>query len=598
MSNDEKYIAAKLEGAGLEMLPKILELLRSSGISESCYAYKLRVKNENKLLEKKTRKTVERPDYDLHQITDVVGLRLVTLFKADMVSLFDEIVSAIAHRNGVRPNPFMANSIEEIIIYNGTTMLDELPLQIKGRAEKLVPSIKTLVKNSPEGYSSIHLVCRLDRAVDCLNLLTPAYALPIEIQIRTVFEDAWGEIDHKYGYVNRSGKEVGTPINNPDYVLAHLRVLKRFADACMEYADCIRKEAADPNQTISPPSTVISVDADEELISRLRELGVSNHYMAGYENARQVKLAAVQKRSEEKKEADQLYLDAAEQFRELAEQYTGGECHPDLGEGDKLALYYARMNESFCLMSVGSKELITAALHIYKHLEALYPDFPLLKMRTGQAYGKLGQIDFAIAKIRESGELATKVKQSLELSEGVWPDSFPRVDYEHFRKSQPKLLGYYIWNMVQSLGDDKQEEKSALFFEAYNITKSCLDAVKNDTSEMLSVRNNLIYYALGYLTHTKDSNSSITDDLKNGLKMHLEYVEHTASDLTNLDIDTLDTIVRAFAFLGRVKEAKQLAETLIDKCLLDKDFVDSEMKVKLIRSAREIINTGHVGNIE
>ncbi len=316
MNSNDNYIAAKLENAGVEMGQKMLEFLRNTGISDSCYAYKLRVKSEAKLLEKKAIKKLikDKADYDLHKITDVVGLRLVTLFKSDMVDLFNEVVSAISHKNDVKPNPFSADSLEEIIVYIGTTMLDELPLQIKESAKELCPNVEVSVVNSKEGYSSIHIVSRLNKAVNCDTLPT-GYFLPIEIQIRTVFEDAWGEIDHKYGYVIRTGKDVGTPINNPDYVLAHLKVLKRFADACMEYADCIREEAAGSTQPSSSTSKVVSVDADDELLERLKCLGVSPNYLDGYEKARQLKLSAMRIRRDNRKQSDQLYLDAAERFR-------------------------------------------------------------------------------------------------------------------------------------------------------------------------------------------------------------------------------------------------------------------------------------------
>ena len=367
----------------------------------------------------------------------------------------------------------------------------------------------------------------------------------------------------------------------------------------MEYADCIRDEALGSTQPSAPPSVVISVDADEELLVRLKHLGVSSDFIAGYENARQLKLSAAKKRVDDRKQGDQLYLDAAEQFREIADIYTGGDCHPDLKEGDRLALYYARMNEAICLMSVGTRELVTTALHIYKHLEGHYPDFPLLKMRIGQAYGKLGQFDLAIAKIRESGALASNIVRIVKANgRNDWPDSFPKVDYEHFEKSQPKLLGYYLWSKTRNLGEDEHATKAALFLEAYNITKTCLTSIKNEVDEMVTVHNNLLYYAIGYLTHTKDNPLARQGNFQDNLNGHLAYIEHATPDQKELDIDTLDTVVRAYAYVGRAKEAKQFANILIDKCLADKEFGDAEIKIQLIRSAKQIINTGHLISVD
>ncbi len=158
---------------------------------------------------------------------------------------------------------------------------------------------------------------------------------------------------------------------------------------------------------------------------------------------------------------------------------------------------------------------------------------------------------------------------------------------------------YYIWNKIQSLADDDSEGKAALFLDAYNITKTCLDSIESDTNEMMSVRNNLLYYAIGYLTHSSTNiNTANIVNLQTEMRGHLEYIEQASSDLASLDIDTLDTVVRAYAYTGQTKEAKQFADMLIDKCLVDTEFGDSEIKMKIIRSAREIINTGQLVDIE
>jgi hypothetical protein len=98
-------------------------------------------------------------------------------------------------------------------------------------------------------------------------------------------------------------------------------------------------------------------------------------------------------------------LDAAEQYRKLI---------LDLGdlkesEGDKFIYYYLRMNEAICLMSTNDRDQVVAAHGIYHSLESIYPSFPLLKMRLGQALGKLGHLDEAILRLRESGSIAEKI---------------------------------------------------------------------------------------------------------------------------------------------------------------------------------------------
>lgn len=54
--DDPKYIASKLEMEGIAQMPKVLQMLRDSSLSDLCYAYKIRTKSEKKLIEKVERK--------------------------------------------------------------------------------------------------------------------------------------------------------------------------------------------------------------------------------------------------------------------------------------------------------------------------------------------------------------------------------------------------------------------------------------------------------------------------------------------------------------------------------------------------------------
>ena len=68
------------------------------------------------------------------------------------------------------------------------------------------------------GYSSIHYQVELGENSDATDELK---ALQIEIQLRTILEEAWGEIDHKYRYVySRSGASLPEYIHTGFYDLS------------------------------------------------------------------------------------------------------------------------------------------------------------------------------------------------------------------------------------------------------------------------------------------------------------------------------------------------------------------------------------------
>lgn len=559
--DDPKYIASKLEMEGIAQMPKVLQMLRDSSLSDLCYAYKIRTKSEKKLIEKVERKKENCISYSLADITDIVGLRLVALFRAEMVEIFNGILTAITHSNGINPNPFVNGPPKEIIIYKGSSnVYDELPARLNEIAAKLCPNCIIKEEHSKEGYSSIHLVTYLAKTPEIS--LPNDYKIPIEIQIRSVFEDAWGEIDHKFGYITRSGKNLGKPINNPEFVLAHLKVLKRFSDACMEYADVIWSEAIGEPTSLTATRKVVPVASDNDIVHRFKTLNIPPDILEKYCSIREIKNKAEARSDRDPSEAKVLYLDAAEQFRNLAH---------DLGnlkesEENKLIHYYLRMNEAVCLMSTNVRDQVIAAHGIYQNLENKYSNFPLLKMRLGQALGKLGHLDDALLRLREAGSSAEGIASEYShKKESDWPDYLPRTDYEHIIRNQPKLLGYHIWLKIQSLATQQENEKNSLFKEAYEVTKKGLKDVITDTKQTLSMHNNLLYYALGCLTRADtDKDRAIFNQQ---LTEHLSYIEnHISYNYTLLTITHADTVMKAYEVLGRKKDAIKVAEILVDKC--------------------------------
>lgn len=531
-----KYIASKLEMEGIAQMPKVLQMLRDSGLSDLCYAYKIRTKSEEKLIEKVERKKENCVSYSLADITDIVGLRLVALFRAEMVEIFNGVLTAITHSNGINPNPFVNGSPKEIIIYKGSSnVYDELPARLNEIVARLCPTCIIKEEHSKEGYSSIHLVTYLDKTPKIS--LPDAYKIPIEIQIRSVFEDAWGEIDHKFGYITRSGKNLGKPINNPEFVLEHLKVLKRFSDACMEYADVIWGEAIGEPTSLIATRKVVPVASDNDIVHRFKALNIPSNIIEKYCSIREIKNKAEAQMDSDPFEGKALYLDAAEQFRNLIH---------DLGdlkesENDKFIYYYLRMNEAVCLMSTNVRDQVIAAHGIYQNLESKYSNFPLLKMRLGQALGKLGHLDDALLRLREAGSSAERIASEYShKQESDWPDYLPRTDYEHIIRHQPKLLGYHIWLKIQSIAPQQENEKNSLFKEAYEVTKKGLKDVITDTKQTLSMHNNLLYYALGCLIRADTDKDRALFNQQ--LTEHLSYIEeHISCNYGSLTITHADT---------------------------------------------------------
>lgn len=180
----------------------------AEAIQQCPYVHSLsyRVKDEEHLVEKIIRKnpdylekgdSLSKSNYEKY-ITDLMGIRILLLFKSDWISVHSYLMEKYAD------------------------VLNEPPFAYirKGDDDRLYKGKIEIKEDKP--YRSVHYVLRTSNG------------LGIEIQVRTLYEEAWSEIDHKLRYpynlqnemlrnyidiMNRLtglGDEMGTFIN--DYI--------------------------------------------------------------------------------------------------------------------------------------------------------------------------------------------------------------------------------------------------------------------------------------------------------------------------------------------------------------------------------------------
>ena len=118
---------------------------------------------------------------------------------------------------------------------------------------------------SYSGYSSIHYQVKLGQNSDAPSGLKD---LQFEFQLRTILEEAWGEIDHKYRYVrSRNGMALPEYIHTGFYNLsAYLQVAALQAEYLCRLAEAhSRKKSSKFSGKQETPSLteVSSIDVDE-----------------------------------------------------------------------------------------------------------------------------------------------------------------------------------------------------------------------------------------------------------------------------------------------------------------------------------------------
>ena len=151
---------------------------------QSVHSTRVRVKTPVSLVRKIVRKHTEDPKRDItlenyrDDVRDLIGLRALHLFKEDWKPIHEGILQIWRlHPKDKKP-----------LAYHRGGDSQELRQQWKDAG--------CLVKPKDAGYRSIHYI-----VIDAPNQRDKFCA---EIQVRTVFEEAWSEIDHRVRYPDYS----------------------------------------------------------------------------------------------------------------------------------------------------------------------------------------------------------------------------------------------------------------------------------------------------------------------------------------------------------------------------------------------------------
>lgn len=141
------------------------------------HSVRFRLKDSEHVIEKIIRKAVEYEDTDtvynkdtyLIEITDIIGIRVLYVFKSDYLALHNSII-----------NRFKKNFCEK----------PQVKLR-EGDDKNIYKGLKNVEFQIDSMYRSIHYTIRH---------IEDDVTVPVEIQTRSIFEEGWSEINHKLLY--------------------------------------------------------------------------------------------------------------------------------------------------------------------------------------------------------------------------------------------------------------------------------------------------------------------------------------------------------------------------------------------------------------
>jgi len=231
-----------------ELAREIRRLLQTdpSFPTGSLYSIEHRIKDEDRLIEKIDKRNKEkRKDHSpidatnyKQRIEDLLGIRIVCLRLSDvekveeyLQSLHDEGRLAFVRRPQKKR----------------TFILPVDPAELLPKGVDLQYS----------GYSSIHYLVKLGKS---LKLPREIAALRAEIQLRTILEEAWGEIEHKYRYeIIRKGGKLPAHVERGFYNLsAYLQAAALQVEYLCRDAEAIKTPKKRPPKKLereAPPPT-------------------------------------------------------------------------------------------------------------------------------------------------------------------------------------------------------------------------------------------------------------------------------------------------------------------------------------------------------
>ena len=160
-------------------------------------------------------KTKRKAKYNsLTEVTDIAGLRNLCLFTQDILGVHEYLVKVL--KDG-------AYNLTEFIIYNWDN--DNYIQKLKDIVQLHFPNHDSKDATRGSGYKSLHYV------------VTQVYAgvtWPIEIQLRTLLQDVWGELEHALAYkhgnihphIRHSFRLLALDLENIDALMSHLRDIR------------------------------------------------------------------------------------------------------------------------------------------------------------------------------------------------------------------------------------------------------------------------------------------------------------------------------------------------------------------------------------
>ncbi|OQW75459.1 MAG: hypothetical protein BVN33_06835 [Proteobacteria bacterium ST_bin13] len=565
----------------------VIHSIEESGLFSPPLSYRGRVKTEEGVVSKIARKRIKDAGYTLESVQDLLGVRFITLLRMDIAKVANDLLSMIAQQTSSESRSLGKVELIEFKQFVATTgaMLDQdTGSPIDPLTDSLRPllevnfgstfPVKLIVEPRPQ-YSGVHLIVAHTVSVDKAQPVK----VHVEYQIRSVFEEAWGEIDHKLFYEDdRDGK-----ISGEKRRLAldkHLRILKAMLDNAANYAELLWY--MDVGEEDRQPAVKANLDDVGYLVGLTHRLHpVSPIFERFIELYR--KKDRIDKSTGNKADS---YRGLAESFERLAKEFPRELSGKKFTDKDyviiKTVSYLVLMEHALCRLLTGSSAQIRRAIDIYdlaingRPFDYVYDSFnhyPTAWFRLAECHGALVELVESIEDKERHTRLADDFYVEARKALNALPQRSELLispnQKSYLEQNVERLRGFVHWrisNIRRAISGKVTSQDVDDIHCAWMIVKPKIESLEKITnSGDLNLINSALYFALDGLQNANDEGESHREfPSLSEFERLLNILQVGVTDIGPATENVWHTIMRSLVFIQRPGDAQRAAEIILD----------------------------------
>jgi len=208
----------------------------------------------------------------------------------------------------------------------------------------------------------------------------------IEVQVRDIFEEGWGEIEHFLVYSDRAAKNAGDDDENERPWQGFLNVLKTNVDGCSSNASMINRTAQAEGRTKMPSLSQKSTthrDVDRSAIMATLHGKVPAEVATLIRQAYDNLIAG--ESAETKDDAIANFAAAAGFFEQAMVGLGSGADLPVLDRDNRAVRYFLEMELANCYLYGAMVHKLDDAIKIYSGVIEKFPRDPVARVRLAKA---------------------------------------------------------------------------------------------------------------------------------------------------------------------------------------------------------------------